>query len=147
MKRLVWVMATLLSGTALAEGEVDPASLYAVSTQGSTATVREGEKGTFVLSIAPKPGAHVSVDTPFKLELSGQKVQLAKTKLALADSVSKPAPGEQYASPRFEVPFTASEAGEGRVDGKVTFFICTETLCARQQRTVQVPVKVEAAGK
>ena len=148
MKRLVVLMATVLGGAAaLAAEEVEPASLYAVSTEGSSASVHAGGQGTFVFSIVPKKGAHVTADTPFKLELSGKKVQVSKAKLAYADSVGKPAPGEQYAIPRFEVPITGAEAGEGAVDAKVTFFICTDTLCARQQRSVSVPVKVEAAAK
>ena len=33
-------------------------------------------------------------------------------------------------------------AGKGTVEAKLTFFICTEQLCARQKKTISVPVEV-----
>ncbi|MCI0573928.1 MAG: hypothetical protein L0Y66_24595 [Myxococcaceae bacterium] len=146
MKRLVTVVALLTAVSAFGAEDVDPASLYELSTEGSTAALKSGERGKFVLTIRTKPEAHVSDEAPLKLELGGQKVQVAKSKLTLADSVAKKKEGQAYAEPRFEVPITGTEAGKGVVDGKLTFFICTEKLCARQQRNVSVPVTVEAAG-
>ena len=122
--------------------DVDPSTLYEVTTRGSTEKLKMGEKGNFVLQISVKEGAHVSDEAPLRLELKGQNVRIDKGKLTLADSVAKKAPGQAYASPRFEVPVTAEAAGQGRVDGKLTFFICTEQICARQQKTVSVPVEV-----
>jgi hypothetical protein len=146
MKRLVAVVGLLVSGVAMAVEDVDPASLYELRTEGTSAAVRSGEQGRFVLTIRTRPEAHVSDEAPLKLELKGQKVEVAKARLSLADSVGKKAEGQAYTEPRFEVPFTASEAGTGAVDAKLTFFICTDTLCARQQRTLSVPVQVEGAG-
>ena len=47
------------------------------------------------------------------------------------------------APPPFELPFTAKEKGPGKVESKVTFFICTEQMCARQVRTETVNLTVE----
>jgi hypothetical protein len=125
-----------------AEGQVDPATLYEVSTAGSSAQVKTGESGVFVLSIKSKPGAHVSDEAPLRLELKGTGVVPTQDKLALKDSVAKKAAGHEFVDPRFEVPFKADAAGKGRVEAKLTFFICSEQLCARQQKTFSVPVEV-----
>lgn len=134
MKALIFGIGVLLSGAAFA-AEVDPSTLYELSTQGSSQKLKAGEQGKFVLEIRVKDGAHVSDEAPLKLAVSGQKVKPGKDKLTLADSVGKP-------NPRFEVPVTAETAGKGAVDAKLTFFICTDKLCARQQKDVSVPVEV-----
>jgi hypothetical protein len=127
---------------ALAADEVDPASLYEVSTEGSTTRLKAGEAGRFVLSIRSKPGAHVSDEAPLKLELKGTQVTPQKERLTLKDSVAPKPAGQQYVDPRFEVPLNAAVAGKGAVDAKLTFFICTDKLCARQQKALSVPVEV-----
>lgn len=109
-------------------------NLYDLSTQGSSQTLKAGEQGKFVVEITPKNGAHVSDEAPLKLELSGDHVTPAKTKLTRADLPSK--------TPRFEVPITAQSAGQGKVDAKLTFFICTAQICSRQQKTLSIPVEV-----
>ena len=125
-----------------AEGQVDPSTLYEVSTEGTSTRVKTGEQGVFVLSIKSKSGAHVSDEAPLKLELKGTQLTPTKEKLALADSVAKKAAGQAFVDPRFEVPFKASAAGKGTLDAKLTFFICSEKLCARQQKTFSIPVEV-----
>lgn len=139
--RFAFPLAFLLALPALAQG-VDPAALYEVTTAGSTTALKAKEDGKFVLAIKPKPSAHVSAEAPLKLELTGKNVTLSKEKFTLEDSVSKPAPGEQYAASQFEVPFTAEKPGQGSVDAKLTFFICTEKICSRQQKALSVPVHV-----
>ena len=57
-------------------------------------------------------------------------------------SVARAVEGK-HKSPRFEVPVTAGAAGSGKVEGKLTFFVCTEKICSRQQRDVSVPVEVK----
>ena len=125
-----------------AEGQVDPSTLYELSTEGSSTQVKAGEQGTFVLSIKPKSGSHVSDEAPLKLELKGTQLTPDKEKLAMKDSVATKHEGQAFAEPRFEVPFKTAAAGKGAVEAKLTFFICSEQLCARQQKTVSVPVEV-----
>jgi hypothetical protein len=139
---LAAALVVLACGRVHAEGPVDPATLYTVSTTGSSAQVKAGGSGVFVLSIQSHPGAHVSDEAPLKLELKGTGVALTQQKLALKDSVAKKAQGQTFVDPRFEVPFKADAAGKGSVEAKLTFFICSEQLCARQQKTVSVPVEV-----
>ncbi|MBL0693297.1 hypothetical protein [Comamonas sp. JC664] len=136
------LMAVVTCTAPVLAADVDPASLYEVSTEGTSAQVKAGENGTFVLTIKSKDGAHVSDEAPLRLEVKGTLVTLAKEKLVLSDSVAKKAEGQAFTDPRFEVPFTAASAGKGALDAKLVFFICTEKICARQQKTFSLPVEV-----
>jgi hypothetical protein len=133
----------LLSSLALG-AELDPTTLYKLTTEGTTAKVPAGKKGTFVLEIQSLKGAHVSDEAPLKIQLSGTgQVTPEKTQLVYADSVRKPSASTKYPDPRFEVPLTATGKGAGTVEAKVTFFICTADACLRQQKALSVPVAVE----
>ncbi|MBX5480908.1 MAG: hypothetical protein IRZ16_03510 [Myxococcaceae bacterium] len=123
--------------------DVDPSSLYELSTEGTTRTIKAGEKGKLVIQITARPGAHISDEAPLKIELSGTRVKTEKENLTLADSVAKKAEGQKYANPRFEVPLIANSAGHGSVDAKMTFFVCTETICSRQKKTLSLPIEVQ----
>lgn len=142
LARTLTVLLTLSATGAFAE-DADPETLYELSTEGTPAKVKTGEQAKFVLSISAKPGAHISDEAPLKIELTGTNVKLSKTKLVREDSVTKKKEGELFTSPRFEVPFTAAAAGAGKVDVKATFFICTDKICARQQKTVSVNLTAE----
>lgn len=135
--------AVIACTQARAGDDVDPSSLYELSTEGTSTKVKAGEKGVFVLSIKSKAGAHVSDEAPLKLQVKGSQLTPAKSDLTQVDSVVKKEKGQAFVDPRFEVPFTAEESGKGTVDAKLTFFICAEKLCARQQKTVSVPVEVQ----
>jgi hypothetical protein len=143
--KVIAAIAGLSSGVCFA-AEVDPTTLYSVSTDGSVVSVKPGEKGKLVLAIQTKPGAHVSDEAPLKLELTGKAVQPEKKKLSLADSVAPKAEGKKYTDPKFDVPF-ALDAGadKGELSAKLTFFICTDQLCARQQKTLKLDVKSEGS--
>jgi hypothetical protein len=133
----------LLAAPAAWAADPDPASLYVLTTEGSSTTLKAGKPGTFILSIQTVAGAHISDEAPMKLILSGSGgVEPAKATLGRTDakSVRKP---DGASDARFEVPLTAAAKGQGAVEAKLTFFVCTETLCARQQKTLSVPVTVD----
>jgi hypothetical protein len=133
----------LLAAPAAWAADPDPASLYVLTTEGSSTTLKVGKPGTFILSIQTVAGAHISDEAPMKLTLSGSGgVEPAKALLGRTDakSVRKP---DGASDARFEVPLTASAKGQGAVEAKLTFFVCTETLCARQQKTLSLPVTVD----
>jgi hypothetical protein len=133
----------LLSSLALA-GDVDPTRLYRLSTEGSTAQLRPGQKGKVVVEVQSLEGAHVSDEAPLKLTLAGTgSVTPERQALVYGDSVRKKSDTVKYPDPRFEVPIAATGTGPGAVEAKLTFFICTADLCLRQQKTLSVPVRVE----
>jgi hypothetical protein len=75
--------------------------------------------------------------------LSSKEAKLDKSKLTLSDSVTKKKAGSnEYPNPRFEVPFTPTVQGKMSIEAKMTFFICTDKVCARQTKTLNVPVEV-----
>ncbi|HEX4802115.1 MAG TPA: hypothetical protein VFV14_01310 [Myxococcaceae bacterium] len=148
VKPYAWALVTglhVVAGSALAQrGEpVDPRTLYEITTPGSAQKVKAGSKGTVVVTIKTKNGSHVSGEAPFKLEVSGKGVKPEKERLSLADAVDKRSVDNGVADPRFEIAFLAPSPGHGEVDAKLTFFICTEKICARQQKTVSIPVDVD----
>src|ERR1700716_3044832 len=109
----------------------DPGTLYGGTTQASAQKVKGGGKGTVVLFLKTKDGSHVSTEAPFKIEVTGKGLKPEKDRLTLADAVAKKPVPEGVAAPRFEIPFLATSAGQGAVEAKLTFFICTEKICAR----------------
>ena len=141
MKSVSCVAVLLLANIAWAEADI--ASMYDVSTEGTSTAVKAGEKGKVVISIRAKNGAHVSDEAPLRIELSSKQSKLDKEKITLEDSLNKKAKdAKEYPNPRFEVGFTPTTQGKTSVDAKMTFFICTETLCSRQTKNISLPVEV-----
>lgn len=139
--RMSFVVSLLVGACALAQPDV--ASMYDVSTEGTTATLKAGERGRVVISIHAKNGAHVSDEAPLRIELSSKESKLEKEKLTLSDSLNRKKEGAtEYPDPRFEVGFTPTAQGKTTVNAKMTFFICTEKLCSRQTKTLTFPVEV-----
>jgi hypothetical protein len=131
-----------LSAPAGAAG-ADAASLYELITDGTSARLKAGDPGTLVIQFKLKSGAHVSDEAPLKIELSSPGLALSRERLTLADSANPKKPGEtSFPEPRFVVPFTPKAPGSTSVEAKMTFFICTEKLCARQQKSLSIPVEV-----
>lgn len=132
MKKLLLFSVFAWSVGALAADE-----LYEVSTAGTTTKLKAGESGRLVIAITTKNGGHVSDKAPLKIELSSRESKFTKDKLSLTDSVSP-----KETDPRFEVGFTPAVQGPTTVEAKMTFFICSEQQCARQTRTLSLPVEV-----
>lgn len=142
MTRLVMLVVSMGAATVLA-ADPDVTSLYDVKTDGSSVALKAGEKGKIVIAIKAKNGAHVSDEAPLRIELSSKDAKLDKEKITLADSLVKKAEGSaEFPDPRFEVGFTPSGAGKASVDAKMTFFICTDKVCARQTKTLSFPVTI-----
>jgi len=142
MMRLFFLGMCLLA-TAASAAEADIASMYEVSTEGTSAQVKAGDKGKVVISIRAKNGAHVSDEAPLRIELSSKESKLDKEKITLADSLNKKEKDAKvYPDPRFEVGFTPATQGHTTVNAKMTFFICTESLCSRQTKNITLPVEV-----
>jgi hypothetical protein len=143
-------LGALAPAAALAGDDVDVTKLYEVTTEGSSTRVTSGEKGKLVLAIKSKDGAHISDEAPLKIQVGGKGVTPEKTSLTYKDQVSKKAEGQKYPDPVvFEVPFRADPAAAvpaATVEAKLTFFVCTDQICARQQKTVSLPVQVCATA-
>lgn len=141
MKLSVFILVGLVS--AICAAEPDTASLYEVSTEGTSTSVKAGEKGKVVIAIHTKNGAHVSDEAPLRIELSAKNSKLDKEKVTLADSLTKKTADEKNTpDPRFEVGFSAGAKGKTTVEARMTFFICSETLCSRQIKNLTLPVEV-----
>jgi hypothetical protein len=112
---------------------------YSVDTAGSTRTVGVGQKGKLALAIHPKAPWHVDPRAPLSIQLEAPAgLQLAKSRLGRKDAIEPKAE-----VPRFEVPFTAAAAGAQEAKAQVKFFLCRDTICAQQTRTVALTVTVK----
>lgn len=137
------LLALALAVVAAAPGRAaDPAAeaaaSYRIETTGTTASLKAGEKGTFVLSIVPVAKVHVHPQAPLKIALEATPgLKLEKTSLGKADPVDPKAEGR-----RFEVPFLAQAAGKQEARAKVDFFICSDQWCVKQVRDVTASVEV-----
>lgn len=140
MKALAAICSALVATACFGQAP-DVAGLYDVTSEGSSQKVKVGEKGKLVIEFKTKAGSHISAEAPLKIELIGKSAKLEKEKLTLADSVTKKEAGKDYVDPKFEVPFVVAAAGKASLEAKMTFFICTDKVCARQQKTLSVAVE------
>lgn len=135
-------MTTLMLTLAVLAQAPDVTQMYDLTTDGSSAKVKVGEKGKVVLEIKAKSGAHISDEAPLRIELKATGAKVEKDKLVYKDSVGAKKTGQDYADPRFEVPFSADTAGKASIEAKMKFFVCTDKVCAPQTKTVTIPVDV-----
>ncbi len=140
MKALAAFCSALIASACFAQAP-DVAGLYDVTTDGSSQKVKAGEKGKLVIEFKTKAGSHISGEAPLRIELQGKDAKLDKEKLTSADSVAKKEAGKEFVDPKFEVPFVVAAAGKASIEAKMTFFVCTDKVCARQQKTLSVPVE------
>lgn len=145
MRNLMMSAAILAAAAAVpARAEADVASLYEVSTEGTTTKMRAGDTGKVVIAIKTKNGAHVSDEAPLKIELSSTQVKLTKQKLTMADTLSPKKSGDgDWPDPRFEVSFVPAAAAPATIEAKMTFFICTDKQCSRQTKQLSWAVEVK----
>lgn len=132
---------------ALPAAATDVSGLYEISTEGSSTRVAAGGKATFAVAIVTREGAHVSDEAPLRIELSGTNATPAQQRLTLEHSLEKKAEGQKYPRPRFEVAYTPAAPGPATMDAKMVFFICTEQVCARQTKTLSLPLEVTEPTK
>ncbi len=131
-------LALLVATAAAADPGSDAARSYRIETEGSTLQLSAGAQGKLVVTIVPLNGTHVHPAAPLKIALSGTPgLKLSKDVLGHKDALDPKADG-----PRFEVPFTAAQAGAQEARAKVDFFLCSDEWCAKQSRDVTVAVAV-----
>lgn len=99
--------------------------------------VKKGEPSVARVEVVPRSDAHVSPDAPISLTMhAGPAATLVKEKLGRAEAQATAAQGVA-----FDVPFTATQ--NEKLEGTLSFFICTEKLCERQKRDVKLAVEVQ----
>ena len=85
------------------------------------------------LTITPKEGWVLKTETPFKLELAAKEgVTLPRVSFSSKDFVDPQEPAKTVATL-----FNAQKAGKHGIDAKLTFFVCSDSICKRQKDTAQ----------
>lgn len=117
----------------------DPSFELRASASGPYAT---GQEGRFEIALTPRGGYHVNADYPLTIELEAPgAVTLPDAELVAGDAAEF---GEPRA--RFQVPFTATDAGQHRVTARVDFAVCTPEACMPDCRTLALVLPVETGG-
>ncbi|MBW2463148.1 MAG: hypothetical protein JRH11_15970 [Deltaproteobacteria bacterium] len=102
-------------------------------------TYANGELAQFDIRITPKGEYHMNEEFPTTITVhTVDGVAFPKSELEAGDAAEF---GEALA--RFDVPFTASAAGEHRVVCDVSFAVCTASNCIPENRTLAVVLAVE----
>jgi hypothetical protein len=98
-----------------------------------------GKLASFSLSLKARGEFHVNQDYPIDISLKGSDgIALPKAQLKKPDAAAFE---EKLA--RFDVPFTASKAGQQRVEADVKFAVCTKENCVPDERTLALVLPVE----
>ncbi len=133
------ILALALALPVRATDGASAASTYKIVTDGSSRTLKVGEKGRVVVAVEPlEKGIHVNREFPLKYKVepsAGLKVD--KVEWKRADAVD---PGAD--NPRFDIPVSATAKGAQQVAVQMRFAICSDAWCVPQTRTVTVPVEV-----
>jgi len=132
-------VALLACAAGAADPAADAAQGYTVEASASPPAVKVGEGGKVAVTIRPKaPTWHVHPQAPLKIRFEVP----AGLKLERAELGRKDAADSASGSPRFETPFVATAAGAQQVNASVDFFICSDTACVKQVKSVAVAVNV-----
>ncbi len=98
-----------------------------------------GELAQFAIQITPKGEFHMNDEYPTMITVrDAASVEFPKSELERADAAEWAAERA-----RFDVPFTASEAGEHTVVCDVSFAVCTDENCIPEERTLAVNLPVQ----
>jgi hypothetical protein len=99
---------------------------------------KAGELGRFVLQIEPRGEFHINMEYPVEIAVTGSDgTTFPKANLMKPDAAEF---GEKKA--RFEVPFTASAAGDHKVNCNVKFAVCTDENCVPDERNLTLALAV-----
>jgi hypothetical protein len=112
-------------------------SFYSIQTSASPSELRAGESGSVRIKIKMSGGAYISSEAPLKATLSARNLQVGKAKLGRADAE------HQVDGPLFTVPVTGEATGPASLEADLVFFVCTEKLCERQTKKVNVSITVK----
>ena len=112
--------------------------LYGLTFDAPKAT-KTGTAANCVLAITPKSGWTLKTNTPFKMEISSTPVvELPQTKFTAKDFVDA-----KEANKRVNAGFKATKAGKHNIDAKLTFFVCSDSICKRQQDAAKCSVEAK----
>ena len=130
---LSFVPMALVAGTTAARAAE---SLYEITKVEPKVVV--GATGTASLTIKVKGGWHVNDEAPISVALTAPAgVTVKKSKLTRADLAAS-----SKESARFDIPVSATEAGNKTIDAETHFVLCQEQACKPVKETVTLAIEV-----
>lgn len=97
-----------------------------------------GGQGTYTVTITPKEGYELKVETPFKAQLSSN----TGVKIARAQFGNQDFDDPKTAHKSISTPVTPTKAGDNHLAAELTFFICDPQLCERFQAKPELTFSV-----
>lgn len=104
---------------------------------------KAGELGRFDVVITGKGEYHVNQEFPTLVGVSAKDLQLPRVTLAHREDGQNDAAEFTEKKARFEVPFTAAEAGKHEAQVDVEFAVCLDEACMPHHRKLAVVLPVE----
>lgn len=100
-----------------------------------------GVPGTLRLELTTQAPWHVNEEYPLAVHLQGvESLRFGKENLERGDAEEA---GEEAI--RFQIPFTATTAGEHRITANVDFAVCTDQACVPEERELALVVETVSA--
>jgi hypothetical protein len=132
------VLAALLLGAA---PRAHAADNYDIQQTDVKATV--GTKAVASVTISAKKGWHVNAEAPLTMKLAPEPgIAVDKNRLTRADLAES-----TQDRARFDVPFTASEAGKKTIAVEASFVMCQATTCQPVKEKLTLAVEAVPAAK
>jgi hypothetical protein len=139
IRALLLAALALAPLAALADPGSEAKSAYRLESDRSTSELKAGEQGKLVVVIRPTaPGWHIHPEAPLKVRFESSGLTIEKTTFSRKDAAN---PGAQ--APRFESAFVAPSLGTKEATASFDFFICSDSACVKQSRTLSIPVTVK----
>jgi hypothetical protein len=122
-----------------ADPAAEAAQGYTVEGSATPPSLAVGEKGKLVVVIKPKaPVWHVDPRAPVKVRFTAP----AGLKVERPDLGRRDVADPKAEAPRFETSFVAASPGKQEVRAELDFFLCSDTACVKQVRSVPLTVQV-----
>jgi hypothetical protein len=138
---IVLLLGSTLAASSLTVGRAraDEAT-YEIRKTAAPATA--GAASTVSVTVVGKNGWHVNDEAPITATVKADPgVELPKPKLTRADLAES-----TKQSARFDIPFSAAEAGKKTITAQTRFVMCQEQACKPASETVAFNVDVQAAA-
>lgn len=104
------------------------------------AKLSTGGTGELAITISAREGWKLSLEAPLSIKLSAPgNLSLKKTKLGAGDGAADKSK-KNYS---FPTTVTGKSAGAGKVEAKITYFMCTEEVCKRFKAKKEVALQVK----
>lgn len=130
----VAVQANGPENTAVGKSSYDEAA-FALTLR-ARGTLVQNKAGELVIELNPKPPFHVNLEYPHRFKVSTKNGLTSST-----DTIQRDAAKLSESKLEMVIPVTLTAAGPARLDGEMSFSICTSERCLMEKRRLSFEFK------